>query len=115
MEKRSFIFNTEAPKHCTPMEVDAIRDTLRDAGISDQQIANILGVSRTNMNLMFNHLSPCRTIYRWAIAAVLAWDKSELDAVRKLPDRWNGEDGEYLGADDCAEELLAALRGENDE
>jgi len=40
--------------------------------------------------------------------------EAQLAAVRELPDRWNGEDGEYLGADDCAYELQQAIGEDNE-
>ncbi len=58
---------THLPKH----EVESIRDRVRREGISDGQLADILGVSRTHMNQMLNNRQPMRLVYRYAIIAVI--------------------------------------------
>ena len=52
-------------------EVEAIRDRVRAEGLTDSQLGDILGCSRTHINQMFNHAAPMRIVYRYAIIAVL--------------------------------------------
>lgn len=54
-------------RHCTPAEVDSIRNRLRRAGVADGSIANELGVSRTQWNQMLNGHQPMRLVYKFAV------------------------------------------------
>ena len=53
-------------------EVEAIRSRVRKEGITDGQMAEYLGCSRSHINQMFNHAAPMRVVYRYAIIAVIA-------------------------------------------
>jgi len=44
---------------------------VRKEGITDGQLADILGCSRTHINQLFNHATPMRVLYRYAIIAVI--------------------------------------------
>lgn len=71
-------------KKCMPLhEVEAIRDRVRREGISDGQLADMLGCSRTHVNQMFNHAAPMRIVYRWAIIAIIA--ELRRNAASQLP------------------------------
>ena len=50
----------------------------------------------------------------WIALRRLDEAEATIKAARELIDRWNGEDGEYLGADDCADELLKLLEKANE-
>lgn len=58
-------------KALPPHEVEAIRNRVRKEGITDGQLADILGCNRTHLNQMFNGRQPMRVIYRYAIFAVI--------------------------------------------
>lgn len=58
-------------RHCTPAEVDSIRNRLRKDRITDNKLAAVLGVSRTQINQMLNGRQPMRRVYRYAIMSAM--------------------------------------------
>ena len=58
-------------KNVPPHEVDTIRTRVRKEGITDGQLADILGCTRTHINQLFNHKLPMRKVYRYAIMMVI--------------------------------------------
>ena len=57
--------------HATIEEVAQLRSRCRRARIKDGQVAAQVGVTRTYMNLLFNHRYPMRVKYLYSIESML--------------------------------------------
>ena len=58
-------------RHCTPEEVDAIRNRLRREQVTDEAISSTLGVSRVQWNQMLNGHQPMRLLYKYAVVGYM--------------------------------------------
>lgn len=63
-------------RHVPPAEVTAIRNRVRREGVTDTQLSATLGMSRVQLNQMFNGHQPMRMVYKYAIVGYLIMRKA---------------------------------------
>jgi hypothetical protein len=61
----------QVPIHVKPEDVDQMYRGLHKARISQTRLAELLGISRTTLHLMFKHELPMRKVYGIAIRSVI--------------------------------------------
>jgi len=61
-----------------------MRNRLRKEDITDGTVAEALGMSRTQLNQMFNHAQPMRLIYKWALIGYMVMRRANQQGPSKL-------------------------------
>jgi len=68
-------------RHCTDIEVNAIRNRLRRDGITDEAISSAMGLSRVQLNQMLNGHQPMRRVYLYAVIGYMVTLKANRKKV----------------------------------